>query len=255
MVEILDAQAELGDRRGSSRSTVRAAAWIAAAGSSGRSDDESTAQAPPRPRWSARELCPPLRRLRRRRPRVLRGRARRDLRLPRLQRRRQDHHHPHALRPARPDRRARASVLGFDVATRGATQIKRRIGYMSQRFSLYADLTVDENLRFWGGAYRLCGARARGALRLGGRGRRARASGARPWSASCPAASASASPSAAALLHEPPVVFLDEPTGGVDPEARRRFWDLIDELSARAARRSSSPPTTWTRPSAATGSP
>jgi ABC-2 type transport system ATP-binding protein len=123
-----------------------------------------------------------------------------------------------------------ATVLGLDVA-RDAHALKRRIGYMSQRFSLYTDLTVDENLRFWGGAQGLAGRRLAGRadwavdiadlqarrgtlvreLPIGFRQRLALGS---------------------ALLHEPPVVFLDEPTGGVDPEARRRFWDLIDGLSA-----------------------
>ncbi len=123
-----------------------------------------------------------------------------------------------------------ASVAGFDVATE-AQQIKRRVGYMSQKFSLYSDLTVAENLRFWGGTYGLFGRRIAERERwavetadledqedvlvrdLPGGYRQRLALG-------------------AALLHEPPVVFLDEPTGGVDPAARRRFWDLIDELAA-----------------------
>ncbi len=122
-----------------------------------------------------------------------------------------------------------ASVLGLDVATQ-SDAIKRRIGYMSQRFSLYTDLTVGENLEFWGGAYGLHGARLRrrsdwaiDTAGLAGRQRtlvRELPSGFRQRLAL-----------GAALLHEPPVVFLDEPTGGVDPEARRRFWDLIDELA------------------------
>ncbi len=123
-----------------------------------------------------------------------------------------------------------ASVLGFDVATQ-APQIKRRIGYMSQRFSLYNDLTVEENLRFWGGAYGLFGARmdaqvewalAAADLR-GSRGILVRR---------LPVGFRQRLALVAALLHEPPIVFLDEPTGGVDPEARRRFWDLIDDLVA-----------------------
>jgi drug efflux transport system ATP-binding protein len=122
------------------------------------------------------------------------------------------------------------SVLGLDVA-RQAPEVKRRIGYMSQRFSLYGDLTVEENLRFWGGAYGLFGRRmadraewAIAAASLAERRRtlvRALPGGFRQRLALV-----------AALLHEPPIVFLDEPTGGVDPEARRRFWDLIDELAA-----------------------
>ncbi len=121
-----------------------------------------------------------------------------------------------------------ASVLGLDVATQAA-EIKRRIGYMSQRFSLYNDLTVEENLRFWGGAYGLFGARMRE------RGEWALATADLEESRhtlvrSLPVGFRQRLALVAALLHEPPIVFLDEPTGGVDPEARRRFWDLIDEL-------------------------
>jgi ABC-2 type transport system ATP-binding protein len=121
-----------------------------------------------------------------------------------------------------------ASVLGFDVATQPA-EIKRRIGYMSQRFSLYNDLTVEENLRFWGGAYGLFGAemsgRAEWAIATADLEERRHA-----LVRSLPSGFRQRLALVAALLHEPPIVFLDEPTGGVDPEARRRFWDLIDEL-------------------------
>jgi ABC-2 type transport system ATP-binding protein len=123
-----------------------------------------------------------------------------------------------------------ATVLGLDVA-RDAHVLKRRIGYMSQRFSLYTDLTVDENLRFWGGAQGLAGRRLAGradwAVDMAGlqarRGTLVR---------ELPIGFRQRLALGSALLHEPPVVFLDEPTGGVDPEARRRFWDLIDGLSA-----------------------
>jgi ABC-2 type transport system ATP-binding protein len=123
-----------------------------------------------------------------------------------------------------------ATVLGLDVA-RDANALKRRIGYMSQRFSLYTDLTVDENLRFWGGAQGLAGRRlderADWAVAMadltGRRGTLVR---------ELPVGFRQRLALGAALLHDPPLVFLDEPTGGVDPEARRRFWDLIDELSA-----------------------
>lgn len=122
-----------------------------------------------------------------------------------------------------------ATVLGFDVA-REASEIKRRIGYMSQRFSLYSDLTVEENLRFWGGTYGLFGRRLADRLawaiataELGGeRGVLVR---------ELPGGFRQRLALVAALIHEPPIVFLDEPTGGVDPEARRRFWDLIDALA------------------------
>ena len=123
-----------------------------------------------------------------------------------------------------------ASVLGYDVG-RDTDAIKRRIGYMSQRFSLYTDLTVDENLQFWGGAYGLFGSRLRRradwAIATAGLEERRRA-----LVRDLPGGFRQRLALGAALLHEPPVVFLDEPTGGVDPEARRRFWDLIDELAA-----------------------
>lgn len=124
----------------------------------------------------------------------------------------------------------RGEVLGFDVATQ-PHEIKRRIGYMSQRFSLYADLTVDENLAFWGGAYGLGGARLRErtawAVEVGDLAPR-RSTVVREL----PVGFRQRLALGCALLHEPPIVFLDEPTGGVDPEARRRFWDLIDTLAA-----------------------
>ena len=120
------------------------------------------------------------------------------------------------------------TVAGFDIATE-SDRIKTRIGYMSQRFSLYSDLTVDENLRFWGGTYRLWGAeldrRRRWALSVAGLEERRDA-----LVRDLPGGFRQRLALGSALLHEPPVVFLDEPTGGVDPEARRRFWDLIDDL-------------------------
>jgi ABC-2 type transport system ATP-binding protein len=122
-----------------------------------------------------------------------------------------------------------ALVAGVDV-TRDPEGVKRRIGYMSQRFSLYEALTVDQNIRFYGGIYGLEGAaleaRRRFVIEMAGlRGRestmtRDLAGGWRQRLAlGC------------AILHEPPIVFLDEPTGGVDPISRREFWRLIDTLS------------------------
>ncbi len=122
------------------------------------------------------------------------------------------------------------TVAGFDIATQAA-EIKTRIGYMSQKFSLYADLTVDENLRFWAGTYRVWGKqfeeRREWAFEVTGLGSRRNA-----LVADLPGGFRQRLALSCALLHQPPVVFLDEPTGGVDPEARRRFWDLIDDLSA-----------------------
>jgi ABC-2 type transport system ATP-binding protein len=122
-----------------------------------------------------------------------------------------------------------AIVGGIDVS-KDPEAVKLRIGYMSQRFSLYEALTVDQNIRFFGGIYGLEGARfeerRRFALDMAGLvGRestftRDLAGGWRQRLAlGC------------AILHEPPIVFLDEPTGGVDPVSRRQFWRLIDQLS------------------------
>ncbi len=122
-----------------------------------------------------------------------------------------------------------ASVAGFDVATQ-AKEIKRRVGYMSQRFSLYTDLTVEENLRFWGAAYGVAGPRAAArqawALDMAGL-----AAHRRTLVRELPGGLRQRLALGAALLHQPSVVFLDEPTGGVDPAARRRLWDFIDRLS------------------------
>jgi ABC-2 type transport system ATP-binding protein len=121
-------------------------------------------------------------------------------------------------------------VLGTDVA-RDPEGVKRKIGYMSQRFSLYDDLTVAQNLRFFGGVYGLRGGaareRERWALSMAGlEGKEDRLTGELPggWKQRLALA--------CAVLHEPRVVFLDEPTSGVDPISRRRFWRLIDEMAA-----------------------
>jgi ABC-2 type transport system ATP-binding protein len=123
----------------------------------------------------------------------------------------------------------RARVGGADVTT-DPEAVKRRIGYMSQRFSLYELLTVDENIRFYGALYGLTGdrftARHRFALEMAGLKGRERDL-ARDLSGGWRQRLALG----CALLHEPPIVFLDEPTGGVDPISRRAFWRLIDDLS------------------------
>jgi len=122
-----------------------------------------------------------------------------------------------------------AWVDGLSIAADAET-IKRRIGYMSQKFSLYDDLTVEENLRFSGGIYGLRREEvderaARLFERLGLREARRRLTG------SLPLGYIREVVLGAAALHEPRVLFLDEPTGGVDPVARREFWDLIYETA------------------------
>jgi ABC-2 type transport system ATP-binding protein len=123
-----------------------------------------------------------------------------------------------------------ATVHGIDVAT-DPERVKRGIGYMSQRFSLYDDLSVRQNLVFFGGVYGLRGAearaRARWAVQMSGlEGMEDRLTGELPggWKQRLALA--------CAVLHRPRVVFLDEPTSGVDPISRRRFWRLIDEMAA-----------------------
>ena len=124
-----------------------------------------------------------------------------------------------------------ARVAGFDVCTQ-AESVKSRIGYMSQRFSLYEDMTVWENIRFYGGIYGLpmSTIRSRTAQLLGRLGmehiRNSRIG-------SLPLGWKQKLAFSVALLHEPAVVFLDEPTGGVDPVTRRQFWELIYEAAMR----------------------
>jgi len=123
----------------------------------------------------------------------------------------------------------RAVIDGIDVVA-DPEGVKRRIGYMSQRFSLYELLTVDQNIRFYGGLYGLERDRldARRAFVLEMAGLKGRENElARNLSGGWRQRLALG----CALLHEPPLVFLDEPTGGVDPVSRRDFWRLIDELS------------------------
>ena len=122
-----------------------------------------------------------------------------------------------------------ARVAGYDVS-RQAAQIKRTIGYMSQRFSLYPDLTVAENLTLFARIYGLGGQRKRSREEIV-----IAAAGLGEWQGvlahDLPLGVRQRLALAGALLHEPPVLFLDEPTSGVDPMARRRFWELIGGLS------------------------
>ena len=125
-----------------------------------------------------------------------------------------------------------AMVAGVDV-THDPDRVKSRIGYMSQAFGLYRDLTVDENLAFYGGVYNLGAtlvpriAWAKQAMRLGELGGRLSGvlSGGQKQRMSL----------ASAMMHAPEVVFLDEPTAGVDPAARRLFWTIIRERAAEGA--------------------
>jgi len=123
------------------------------------------------------------------------------------------------------------TVGGFDIATQ-TERLKSNIGYMSQRFSLYEELTVEENLRFFAGVYNVRGAQRRARIAwamdmagLRGRGQVKTRDLAGGWrqrlALGC------------AVLHEPPILFLDEPTSGVDPASRRNFWEMIGELSSR----------------------
>ncbi len=122
-----------------------------------------------------------------------------------------------------------ATVAGFDVATQGEV-IKRNIGYMSQRFSLYEDLTVVENIRLYGGIYDLGTReiRKRTDQMLGRLGLEHAAS---TLVRSIPLGWRQKLAFSVALLHDPRVVFLDEPTSGVDPITRRQFWELIYETA------------------------
>jgi ABC-2 type transport system ATP-binding protein len=122
-------------------------------------------------------------------------------------------------------------VAGLDVRTEKAA-IQSRIGYMSQLFSLYADLTVEENLAFFARLYGVSGSRRKEriewSLEMAGL-----ASRRRRLVAELPLGHKQRLALGSALLHEPPIVFLDEPTSGVDPLSRRRFWDLIYDIASR----------------------
>jgi ABC-2 type transport system ATP-binding protein len=118
-----------------------------------------------------------------------------------------------------------ATVAGYDVFTKQES-IKKNIGYMSQKFSLYENLTVKENIRFYGGIYGLTNGQLKEKgeeliNKLGLQSESKKLVGALPlgWKQKLAFS--------VAIIHQPKIVFLDEPTGGVDPVTRRQFWDLI----------------------------
>ena len=121
------------------------------------------------------------------------------------------------------------TVLGYDIASQGE-RIKESIGYMSQRFGLYEDLTVQENLEFYGGVYQVPARRLRGRITelvatagLTGRERQLAGTLSGGWKQRLALG--------CAIVHQPPLLFLDEPTAGVDPVSRRRFWRMIYGLA------------------------
>ena len=124
-----------------------------------------------------------------------------------------------------------ATVGGFDINTQ-TELLKKNIGYMSQRFSLYDDLTVEQNIRFYGGIYGLHNHRLQERMEwvlamadLKGREKSLTRTLSGGWKQRLALG--------CAILHEPQIVFLDEPTGGVDPISRRNFWELINDLSSQ----------------------
>ncbi|HEY3274987.1 MAG TPA: ABC transporter ATP-binding protein [Syntrophorhabdaceae bacterium] len=127
----------------------------------------------------------------------------------------------------------KGSVGGFDII-KEPESIKSIVGYMSQKFSLYDDLTVEENIDFFGGIYNVPKERKKErkewVLRMAGLEERT-GSLARTLAGGFKQRLALG----CAILHEPPIIFLDEPTSGVDPVSRRNFWHLIDELSQGGA--------------------
>ena len=122
-------------------------------------------------------------------------------------------------------------VADLDIRTE-SEDIKRRIGYMSQLFSLYGDLTAEENVAFFAGLYEVTGARyvARRDWVLEMAGLTAPRS---LMTAQLPLGWKQRLALGCAVLHEPPILFLDEPTSGVDPVSRRAFWELIYQLTAK----------------------
>jgi ABC-2 type transport system ATP-binding protein len=124
-----------------------------------------------------------------------------------------------------------ATIAGFDVY-RETEKIKKNIGYMSQKFSLYEDLTVIENITFFGGIYGLSDEQIKtkgdALVKQLGLGQETK-----KFVGSLPLGWKQKLSFSVAVMHEPKIVFLDEPTGGVDPVTRRQFWELIYEAAAR----------------------
>ncbi len=125
----------------------------------------------------------------------------------------------------------RATVAGFDIATRHE-EVKRHIGYMSQKFSLYDDLTIEENLVLFGGIYGMPQKKVKEKItdllsELGLESER------KTMVKSLPLGWKQKLAFSLAIFHEPKIVFLDEPTGGVDPVTRRQFWELIYRAADR----------------------
>jgi ABC-2 type transport system ATP-binding protein len=124
----------------------------------------------------------------------------------------------------------RGTVAGFDIR-KESDRIRARIGYMAQKFALYPDLPVRHNMRLFGGLYGLSGKTLQGRMDeltdfLGMHALLDRVTGSLPWGWQQKLSLACAN------LHRPDILFLDEPTGSVDPVSRRQFWDLIHRLSA-----------------------
>jgi ABC-2 type transport system ATP-binding protein len=121
------------------------------------------------------------------------------------------------------------TVAGFDIIAE-SEEIKKNIGYMSQRFSLYEDLTVEENIDFFSGIYKIPAgkkkARKEWVIDMAGLGERRNS-----MTATLSGGWKQRLALGCAILHEPPIIFLDEPTSGVDPISRRNFWDLIYHMA------------------------
>ncbi len=123
-----------------------------------------------------------------------------------------------------------ATVAGYDIRTQ-SEMVKRNIGYMSQKFSLYSDLTVRENMRFYGGIYNVKPSLLIERMELW-MDRLGLAPYRRKVTKAIPVGIKQRLALGCSLLHDPPIIFLDEPTSGVDPRARREFWDVIYDLVA-----------------------